>query len=295
VLGASGKLQLSAKFGNLTLGEQSNIGEARTTFLMQLNSSICNQSQLESEIFQAWVVRMFDRPGFMHRKLWEWAFIAQALRERNLLHSGAKGLGFAVGAEPLSDLFASEGCTILATDLDQSDKKSKNWMESKQHAGSLEQLAARHICAPDSFRQLVSFRCMDMNSIPSDVRDYDFLWSSSSLEHLGSLGRGKDFIIKAMDCLRPGGVAVHTTEFNLSSNFLTVPFGPLVLYRRRDIESLAKRLRSLGHSIDLDFTLGTGPADTYVDLRPYKQEVHLRLNVRGFVLTSIGLIITKKA
>jgi hypothetical protein len=65
---------------------------------------------------------------------------------------------------------------------------------------------------------------------------YDFLWSSCALEHLGSLDAGLDFVVNAMDLLKPGGTAIHTTEFNLSSDDETLTSGPCVIYRRRDID-----------------------------------------------------------
>ena len=54
---------------------------------------------------------------FANRKFWEWCAISQALDERKKLRTGLKGLGFAVGTEPLSSHFAARGCRILATDL----------------------------------------------------------------------------------------------------------------------------------------------------------------------------------
>ena len=40
----------------------------------------------------------------------------------------------------------------------------------------------------------------------------------------------------------PGGVGVHTTEYNLSSNERTVEQGPTVLYRRRDLDTIRDAL-----------------------------------------------------
>ena len=37
------------------------------------------------------------RPFMLHRKMWEWLFIAQALAERDMLRPGRVGLGFGVG------------------------------------------------------------------------------------------------------------------------------------------------------------------------------------------------------
>jgi len=43
----------------------------------------------------------------------------------------------------------------------------------------------------------------------------------------------------------------------------------------------------------VDYTIGTGPLEAYVDLPPYRNDVHLRLMIDRFVTTSIGMIITK--
>ena len=107
------------------------------------------------------------------------------------------------------------------------------------------------------------YRDVDMNAIPADLRGFDFTWSSCALEHLGTLAAGMDFVVAQMDCLAPGGVAVHTTEYLVSSNDATVEAGGTVFYRRRDIEALADRLRRAGHAIDVDYTRGhhaRGPA-----------------------------------
>ncbi len=133
-----------------------------------------------------------------------------------------------------------------------------------------------------------------MNALPADLRDFDFTWSSCAFEHLGTLGAGADFVVAQMDCLKPGGVAVHTTEFLVSSDEDTVEAGGTVFYRRRDVEDLVARLRRLGHDIDVDFTEGTTPDDLHVDVPPYS-DVHLRTELSGYVTTSLALVVTKGA
>ena len=87
-------------------------------------------------------------------------------------------------------------------------------------------------------------------------------------------------------------MAVHTTEFNLSSNIATIDNNPgYVIFRRRDVEEMASSLRQDGHAIDLDFRQGDGPLDRRVDRPPYDFSPHLRLELGGFVATSIGLIV----
>ena len=90
--------------------------------------------------------------------------------------------------------------------------------------------------------------------------------------------------------VKPGGVAVHTTEFNVSSDEATVEEGGTVIYRRRDIEALVADLRADGHRIDVDYDTGDQPDDRHVDLPPYS-DVHLKVELARYVVTSIGLII----
>lgn len=254
----------------------------------------CTRQQIDSPNFRYWASRMGFKPGGLHRKAWEWCFIVQALHERRILGPGRRGLGFAVGEEPLTSLFAGMGCEILATDL-HSDRADKDgWIEGKQHAAGLAQLNTSGLCAPELFESMVRFRSVDMREIPDELAGFDFLWSSCALEHLGSLQYGINFVLKAMDCLRPGGVALHTTELNVESDDLTLETGHDVIYRRRDLRELADKLRLCGHGVEpLTFDMGDTDADRHVDEPPYVGRVHLKLRIGGFASTSYGLVITK--
>lgn len=266
-----------------------------------LVSQLCRQATLASPSFREWTNRLrYDWQP--HRKIWELAYICQALDERGMLRPGMRGLGFAVGAEKLPAIFAAAGCQITATDLPADDDRSRPWAASGQWVGQLEALNADGLCPGDAFRQLVSYRPVDMNHIPADLRDYDFTWSTCSFEHCGSLELGLTFLERQLDCLRPGGVAVHTTEFNLSSNDATLAEGPCVIYRLRDIEAICQRLTARGHQVEpIDLDPGDTDIDRFVDPPPYGNSArkpqglvkHLRLNLAGFASTSIGLIIRR--
>lgn len=259
-----------------------------------LTSRMCTQASLVSPQMQEWHIRFKERPIHLHRKIWEWCFISEALAERGMLRPGMRGLGFAVGQEPLTAMFARMGATITATDLFAEEAAAAGWVDTGQHAGGDTALNSRGLCDPKEFARLVKFRFADMNDIGHDFDgQYDFLWSSCALEHLGDLEKGMQFIYNAMRCLKPGGIAVHTTEFNLSSNEDTVASGPTVLYRKRDIEQVIATLRSQDHAVEVDWESGQGYADQTVDLPPYKQEVHLRVQIEKYVVTSFGLIVQK--
>lgn len=260
----------------------------------RLVSSLCRTDQLESQAFRDWAVRL--RLDFAyHRKLWEYCFVCQALDERGLLASGRRGLGFAVGREPLPALFASLGCQVLATDLDVGDPRTGVWSSTRQWAGETAALDRGGLCDPELLRERVSVRPVDMNHIPNDLGGFDFTWSSCSFEHCGSITLGMEFLCRQMQCLKPGGVAVHTTEFNLTSNRRTITRGDTVIFRRRDIEKIVRRLIDAGHSVEpLDLTIGDHAYDQLVDRPPFERgPAHLRLVLGRYAVTSIGLIIRK--
>lgn len=257
-----------------------------------LRCQACTRHQIESASFLYWAKRLGTRPGGLHRKAWEWCFITQALWERGKLAPSRKGLGFAVGNEPLTSLYASMGCDVLATDLDGANAAASGWVESNQHASGVDQLNASGICPREEFAHRVRFRSVDMNSIPGDLRGFDFLWSSCALEHLGSLTHGVEFVVRAMECLAPGGVAVHTTEINCDSDEHTIETGGSVIYRRRDLLALAERLEQRGYHVEpMDFHLGDTAADAHVDDEPYTT-THLKLRIGPFASTSFGLIVS---
>ncbi|HLN16794.1 MAG TPA: hypothetical protein VK277_08605 [Acidimicrobiales bacterium] len=267
-----------------------------------LASQLCRESTLTSAAFVAWSDRLrpvWDPDGtdlrrvMQHRKMWEWLFICQALDEHSMLAPGRRGLGFGVGKEPLVALFASLGCQIVASDLDPDEAAAGGWAASgAEYAGGLTGLNDHGLCPSELFEERVAFRFVDMRQIPSDLAGFDFTWSSCAFEHLGTIEAGLEFVVDQVRCLRTGGVAVHTTEFNVSPGNGTITEGPTVLYRREHLEELAIRLRRLGCRITLDLTEGVAPADRHVDLPPFS-ETHLRTVLGEYATTSVALVIEK--
>lgn len=267
---------------------------------MTIVSMPCRQAHLYSSWYRHWADVLGypppDRPAHAMRKWWEFAVIAQALDERGMLITGRKGLGFAVGREPLASLFASRGVQVLATDL-APNLVDNQWSDSGQHARTVDDIwAGEKICSKALFDRLVSFQSLDMNNLVHGEKDYDFLWSSCALEHLGSLGAGFEYILGSLDFLRPGGVAVHTTEYNVGSNSETIETGGAVIYRRRDIEHLERMLRAKRCAmIWPEFDPGSGPFDLDFDEPPYfdAEKPHLKLLQDGFICTSFVIVIQK--
>jgi hypothetical protein len=260
-------------------------------FPAHVRSRLCTQAQLDEPWFTKWCDTMGE-PPVAHRKMWEFAYIAEVLESLGQLEPGRRGLGFGVGREPLVSAFADRGVHLVATDIDAESQEALGWVHSDQHASGIESMLRPEVCEPDRFRELVSLRAVDMRAIPDDLQGFDFCWSACSLEHLGSLDEGWRFIERSIDTLAPGGIAVHTTEFNLTSNDHTIEEGPTVVYRERDVLELVRRLESAGHEVAaLDLSRGDGLLDHYVDVPPYADEPVLRFLLGSYALTSVAIVV----
>jgi SAM-dependent methyltransferase len=258
-----------------------------------LKSNMCTYRQLTGPKFARWWSRLGTHPH-LHRKVWEFLFICEALDERGVLTPGARGLGFAVGQEPLAACFANLGCLIVATDLHPDAVAASEWAATSQHARSINLLNPNNLCPPEVFRDRVTLRYVDMNHIPDDLQDFDFCWSSCSIEHLGSIEHGMRFMNNMTRCLRPGGVAVHTTEYNVFSDGNTLDNCGAVIFRKRDVEAMAAALPRYGaRMVERDYDWGDHPIDFLVDRLPYLHTPHLKLELGGFTATSFGLIVEK--
>jgi hypothetical protein len=256
-------------------------------------SQLCTEAQFREPSFARWC-RELDLVPRHHRKMWEFCYILAVLESVGALKPGARALGFGVGREPVPALLAKHGMSVVATDAPSNAAHTSQWAATKQHATALEAISHPAILPFEEMRELVAFRPVDMNAIPLDLRDFELCWSACALEHLGSLSHGLDFIEASLDTLKPGGIAVHTTEFNITSNESTFESPLLSLYRKCDIERLLARLAGAGHEVlPLNLFPGSSPVDQHIDLPPFGVEPHLKIKVLDFVTTSIGIAVRK--
>ncbi|MEG3974714.1 glycosyltransferase family 1 protein [Microcoleus sp. herbarium8] len=281
--------KVAARNANLTLP---SIPQKPEQFL--LTSKLCVYKDFQTNYYRHWIAQMREEftPA---RKQWEFVAIVQALQERKFLGNGKKGLGFAVGNEPLPSLFASLGCEIVATDQGLNPISQKEWGETNQLCKGKEALNAKRICPPEQFDRLVEVRDVDMNYIPEDLKrgQFDFIWSSCAFEHIGSIEKGLQFVQKSLACLKSGGIALHTTEYNCTSNAGTLDLPNLVFYRCQDIDRIIAELEKQGHWVEpVNYELGSDEPDLKVAKPPYT-EPHLKLEMGGYVATSLLLIIHK--
>ena len=270
--------------------------------MSRLSSTVARWEHLESDWFDRSRTTLNIPPvdaqakGISWRKAWEWAAILEVLDSREMLEKGRKGIGFAVGTEQLPSIMAKRSVSVLATDLG-ADEATEKWTSTGQHAASLDALFHPFFVSRQIFDRQVSFQPVNMNhldDLPSE--EFDFAWSSCALEHIGTLDDGLNFVLNCMRLLKPGGIAVHTTEYNVSSNRETIADGGDCIYRRQDIERLdgMLQLRSCGLE-SVDFDAGWHPNDLNFDRRPFfsGNGVHLKLELYGHVATSVLLVCQK--
>lgn len=273
-----------------------------------LVSKPTTQADMESPWFAYWCQQLRIAPIY-HRKIWEYAFVLQCLHEHGLLREGATAMGFGCGEEPMASYFAARGMDVLMTDLNAKQAASKGWVQTSQHAPSRDAAFRAELVGREAFDARVRHSFVDMNAVPEVALPYDFCWSICAMEHLGSIEAGLAFVENSLKVVKPGGLAVHTTEYNYLSEFHTREHGEVVLFLRRHFEQLAQRLRANGHELlGPDFSVGDGVLDTFIDLPPYPGETggwpltlddpefpaHLKLSISGYAATCFGLVVRKR-
>ncbi len=273
--------------------DRADLISAEPATLAHPASQMCTNAQFDEPVYEALLAEL-GMPRHRHRKQWEFLYIIAVLDSMGLLQAGARGLGFGCGMEFLPAYFAKRRCTVVATDMPPEIQEASGWTSTGQHVAQLEQLQRPGICPPRRFQRRVSFRPVDMNAIPDDLTQFDFCWSACALEHLGSIEHGLAFIRRSVECLKPGGVAVHTTELNLSSNDATLDNAGTVLFRRRDMERVALELTRAGHRVlPLKYDQGDQPPDQHVDVPPFGANQHLKLAIAQYVSTSFGIAVIR--
>jgi 2-polyprenyl-3-methyl-5-hydroxy-6-metoxy-1,4-benzoquinol methylase len=260
----------------------------------RLISRMCTFSQMITHSYNRTAAIFKEKPAF-HRKQWEFVYIYNTLLQAGVLKPGKVGMGFGCGSEPLPAAYARLGAKVIATDL--APELAGDWSKSSQWTVDVSQLNERSICPEQQFKELVRHEYQNMNELPYEQYEskLDFVWSSCAIEHVGSLEKSKAFLTNVMRLLKPGGISIHTTEFNLSDLDYTIEEGSSIVFRKKDILEVREDLIRMGHHpAPIDFRSGCSWVDNYIDAPPYAANpVHLKLLLQEVTSTSIGLITIK--
>ncbi len=178
--------------------------------MLPVRPGVVRQSDCLSPDFFYWMTALKESPT-LERKKWEWFLGLQTLHvARGADWSGLRAVGFGVGIEPIPDLLASRGVSVLATDWREGAEASA-WQDTNQLSEELTDLNRRQISDPATFASKVAYRDVDMNNIPRELHgQFDFVFSFCSLGHIGGYRQGLDFIRESAHLLAPGGVSQST-------------------------------------------------------------------------------------
>lgn len=224
------------------------------------------------------------------RKIWDYVYVFRVLESLGMIVPGKKGLAIGVGKERLPSYLAAKGCEVTVTD--QPPDEAKKWADTNQWVDGLDALHYPDLCDSDDFLSRVRFRHLDMRRLGEVAEIYDFVWSTSAVEHLGDFDAIFKSVMETGDLLAPNGVSVHTTELNLSSLEHSLKTKTLYLLRKQDILKIHHSLTERGFLVpEILFNLGDSPedllgnehTDTY-GIRPVRD---------GFTFTSFGFYFRK--
>lgn len=271
----------------------------------KLMSQACKQDDIDSDWCNYWANELKVDVVY-HRKLWELTYVLHALYQNDMLKPGLRGICFGCGVESIPCYLASKHIYILATDIAKENPNSVAWSETGQHSSSVDDLYFKNVCSRADFDKFLSWQDADMNNIPSDLQNFDFCWSICALEHLGSIEKSLCFIENSLSVLKPGGVAIHTTEYAYLSDDKLPTEGPIVLFNRNIFYELANKLEKKGHYIEpYNFDTGDKFMDKFIDFPPFSfnahdhiykiisNSSHLKVFSEGNGTTCFGLIIRK--
>jgi SAM-dependent methyltransferase len=149
-------------------------------------------------------------PARHHRKEWEFAQAVYGLRKLRCLSPDAAALGLASGTEPIVYFLAGRLRAVVATDLYAGD--------FSEHEADPRMLRDPEAFAPFSYhRDRLTVRRMDATRIDYDAESFDLVFCLSSFEHFGPRRVQRQSLAEIHRVLRPGGVAVLTTEVILNA------------------------------------------------------------------------------
>ena len=248
-------------------------------------SQLCTAAQCEEPAFKEILQAMAMLPR-LHRGVWQHVYVVSVLATLGCIAPGRSALGLGVRRERIPALLASRGVAVVAI-------ADPGRVPDQEARGGLH-LFHPEVVHLEDFEALAHYHEADLRDPRADLgAGYDAVWSCALAQHMGSVERVLGFLERSLDVLKPGGVAVHTFDFNISSDDQTVDRADFAIPRRRDMEALALRLKRAGHEmLPLNLHPGHDTADGVVDVPPYGLP-HLKIEVGEHVVTSLGLAIRK--
>ena len=234
----------------------------------------------------------------IHRKDWEWAMGILAMRKLGKLNEHTTALGIGAGKEVVLYYLANHVKEVFSSDL----YGTPNW---KFFAPiDFPKNPKRYAPFPFRYQRLMVLR-MDGRKIAFAESSFDVVFSFSSIEHFGGGDHaGALESLKEMErVLKPGGVAVITTEYILNGKEHKDFFNEHTIYS--DLIHGVERLKLVG---PLDTAISADTLDTVMDVEDavkwdtnkltyeYKMKhPYIVLRYNNILLTSVILVFQKES
>jgi SAM-dependent methyltransferase len=236
------------------------------------------------------------KPGFIHRKDWEWALGIVAMRRFGKLTKNSKAIGIGSGTEPIPFYLSNNINHVYATDL---YKKTDGW--EKAAPSDFPENPKKYAPFPYNEEALTVLR-MDGTKLEFPSENFDIAFSFSSIEHFG--GKNHSGALKSLReierVLKRGGIAVIATEYIINNKEHPEFFNERTIY-----SDLINKLEKLQLVEPLDLRITTNTLDTVVEFfsvdanwdnidEEYKKTHPLiLLQVRNILFTSVMLVFQK--
>lgn len=171
-------------------------------------SQPCTADQLREPAFRARVGRR-RVPAGEQAGTWTSAYVVQVLDRYGLLRPGARGLALGEPGAWVRDAIAAAGatCRVVALGAGEGD-------------------------------------CIDPATLPGELFAFDFLLTIRAVDGFANDAVARAFVESAMECLRPGGFAVHVVGHVPEARTT-----PGLWFDRNGLQRLALALISRGHEV----------------------------------------------
>lgn len=236
------------------------------------------------------------KPGFIHRKDWEWALGIIAMKRFNRLNDKCIAIGIGAGREEVLFYLANHLKHVYATDI--YDGKQWNNFAPSDFPENPKKYA------PFPYKEdALTVLKMDGTNIKFPSETFDIAFSFSSIEHFG--GENHEGALKSLKeierVLKKEGIAVITTEYIINNKDHPEFFNRETIY-----SDLIDKLDSLKLVEPLDLRITTKTLDTVIDYPDAvywdtsdddefkKKHPLILIKVGNLLLTSVMLVFKKQ-
>lgn len=245
------------------------------------SSQLCTDRQFAEPAFRTALTDLGERPDAT-RSAWSRAFVLCALRQYGMLRSGGAALSFGVRDDAMPAIAAAAGCAV-----------ARVVPMGRDVAEATVAMRRPAICTSAGFDQHVTVLNGEPTKLPSDMRGYDFLWSTDMIASCASVADAFDFVSRTVFRLAAGGIAVHVFDLRVDANDEVGGGEPHLVLRRRHLERLAFMQLAAGHDVcQLRYAGGRFGAwgRTPDPILASRRAIQM---VAGMTVTSFGIVIRR--